>query len=74
MTKTEIAKELRRFTGKGLVTATELSQFVGDKNSHRVKVKFLMGLERIGKGYLITEVAERLKAHCEMGGENEEEV
>lgn len=65
MTRTDIAKELRRFTGKGLVTATELSRFIGDKNLHRVKVKYLVGLERIGRGYLITDVADRLKEGAE---------
>ena len=61
MTKSDIASELRRFTGKGLITARELSRFVGDSNPQRVRRKFLMDLERIGQGYLITDVAERLK-------------
>ena len=60
MTRSTIADELRRFTGKGLITNSELSRFLGDKNLTRVKAKYLDGLERIGRGYLITEVAERL--------------
>ena len=65
MIRTDIAKELRRFTGKGTIRAKELAEFVGDKNVSRVTGKYLRGLEAIGgRAYLITDVAERLKEAC----------
>lgn len=65
MIYTDIAKELRRFTGKGTIRASEVASFLGDKNISRVKRKYLSGLEAIGgRAYLIPEVAERLKAQC----------
>ena len=64
---TDIAKELRRFTGKGTIKAGEVAKFVGDKNVHRVRQKYLIGLEAIGgRAYLITDVAARLKENCVM--------
>lgn len=67
MVRTDIAKELRRYTGKGTIKATEVAAFLGDKNVSRVKRKYLAGLEAIGgRAYLIPEVAERLKEHCEL--------
>lgn len=67
MIRTDIAKELRRYTGKGTIKATEVAAFLGDKNVSRVKRKYLIGLEAIGgRAYLIPEVAERLKEHCEL--------
>ena len=67
MIRTDIAKELRRFTGAGVIRASELTRFLGEKNVSRVKQKYLVGLEAIGgRAYLITDVAERLKEHCQM--------
>lgn len=67
MIRTDIAQELRRFTGRGTIRASELGMFLGDKNVSRVKRKYLSGLEAIGgQQYLIPEVAERLKEHCSM--------
>jgi hypothetical protein len=67
MIRTDIAKELRRYTGKGTIKAAEVAGFLGDKNVSRVKGKYLRGLEAIGgTAYLITDVAERLKEHCEL--------
>lgn len=67
MIRTDIAKELRRYTGKGTIRAAEVAAFLGDKNVSRVKQKYLSGLEAIGgRAYLIPEVAERLKEHCEL--------
>lgn len=67
MIRTDIAKELRRYTGKGTIKAKEVAGFLGDKNVTRVKEKYLRGLEAIGgTAYLIPEVAERLKEHCEL--------
>lgn len=66
MIRTDIAKELRRYTGAGTIRAKELAGFLGEKNVSRVKQKYLSGLEAIGgRAYLITEVAERLKEHCQ---------
>lgn len=65
MIRTDIAKELRRYTGKGTIKASEVAGFLGDKNVSRVKSKYLRGLEAIGgRAYLIPEVAERLKENC----------
>lgn len=65
MIKTDISKELRRFTGKGTIKAKELAVFLGDKNVSRVRQKYLSGLEAIGgRAYLITDVSERLKEQC----------
>lgn len=67
MIRTDIAKELRRYTGAGTIKAKELAGFLGEKNISRVKQKYLSGLEAIGgRAYLITDVAERLKEHCQM--------
>lgn len=67
MIRTDIAKELRRYTGAGTIRAKELAGFLGEKNISRVKRKYLIGLEAIGgRAYLITDVAERLKEHCVM--------
>ena len=67
MIRTDIAKELRRYTGKGTIRASEVAEFLGDSNVSRVKQKYLSGLEAIGgRAYLITDVAERLKEHCVM--------
>lgn len=67
MIRTDIAKELRRYTGRGTIRAKELAGFLGVKNISRVRDKYLRGLEAIGgRAYLIPEVAERLKEHCVM--------
>lgn len=67
MIRTDIAKELRHYTGKGTIKAAEVAAFLGDSNVSRVKRKYLSGLEAIGgRAYLIPEVAERLKEHCQM--------
>lgn len=66
MIRTDIAKELRRYTGKGTIRASEVASFLGDKNISRVRDKYLRGLEAIGgRECLITDVAERLKADCQ---------
>ena len=66
MIRTDIAKELRRYTGKGTIRASEVAGFLGDKNVSRVREKYLKGLEAIGgRAYLITDVAERLKESCQ---------
>ena len=67
MIRTDIAKELRRYTGRGTIRAKEVAGFLGDKNVSRVRDKYLKGLEAIGgRAYLITDVAERLKENCQL--------
>lgn len=64
MTRTEIAADLRRHTGGGMITAKQLAEWLGLKQSQRVADLYLRGLEHIGQRYLITEVAQRLKESC----------
>ena len=62
MTAKEITRELYGLTGKRpFITVRELCTVVGDSNPYRVKKKYLDGLEKVGKGYFVPEVAERLK-------------
>ena len=66
MTRTEIAKDLRQFTGAGVITPKQLAAYLGVKTVWRVSEKYLKDLEHIGNRYLITEVAARLKERCEL--------
>ncbi|MEG0430275.1 MAG: hypothetical protein RR536_01705 [Anaerovoracaceae bacterium] len=60
MYKSDIERELKKHTGSGMITATELAKFMGYSRSDKV-AKYLVGLPRIGKKYFICEVAESLK-------------
>ena len=42
------------------ITVKELTTFLGVKNEGRVKKEFLTGLDRVGKRYLINDVADRI--------------
>lgn len=64
MTRTDIAKALRQYTGAGMITPKQLASFLGVKSVWRVTEKYLKGLEHVGQRYLITEVAERIKEEC----------
>ena len=66
MNRTEIAADLRRFTGGGMITAKQLADFMGLKKAERVAELYLRGLERIGHRYFVTDVAKRLKENCEL--------
>ena len=66
MTRTEIAADLRKYTGGGMITAAQLAGFMGLKKSQRVADLYLRGLERIGNRYFVTDVAARLKDACEL--------
>ena len=69
MTKTELVADLRRFTGAGVITATQLARYLGKKNVDRERQKFLKGLHPVvSKSYYIPEVAESIMK----GGTNEE--
>lgn len=67
MTRTDIAKSLRRYCGRETIRLKEIAGFIGDSNLDRVKKKYCAGLEAIsGRMYLVTEVAERMKETCEI--------
>ena len=61
MNSTDIATELRKMSGGGLITLAEVSRFVRDKNKARVKSNYLTGLESCGGKYLVTDVAKNIK-------------
>ena len=62
MTRCEIEKSLLRVTGGvPIIKLAEVSRGVRDSNKDRVKKKYLLGLEKIGAGYFVPEVAQRLK-------------
>lgn len=61
MTRTQIAKDLRAYTGSGMITPKQLADFLGVKAVWRVSERYLKGLEHVGHRYLITEVAQRIK-------------
>ena len=62
MTRSEIEKSLLKVTGGvPIIKLAEVSMVVRDTNKDRVKKKYLLGLERIGSGYFVPEVAQRLK-------------
>lgn len=66
MTRTEIARDLRQFTGAGVITPKQLAAYLGVKTVWRVREKYLSGLEHLGNAYLITEVAARMKEEMEV--------
>jgi len=66
MTRTEIAADLRKYTGGGMISAGQLAAFMGLKKAQRVAELYLRGLEHVGNRYFITDVAERLKDACEL--------
>lgn len=61
MTRTEIATELRRLSGGGLITTKEICRFVRDSNTYRVRKRYLSGLESCNGHYLVTDVAKRIQ-------------
>ena len=64
MTRTDIAKALRQFTGAGMITPQQLADFLGVKTVWRVREKYLKDLEHVGNRYLIIDVAKKLKEEC----------
>lgn len=69
MTRSDIAKDLRQFTGSATVTVTQLAQYVGMKNRHRVKERYLRDdpdsavpvMKALGgKRYMVWDVSARL--------------
>lgn len=71
MTKSELVADMRRYTGAGLINATQLARYLGKKNVDRERQKYLKGLRPVvGKYYFIPEVVDSILK----GGTNEEEV
>ena len=74
MSASQIAADLRQFTGAGVITATQLAEYLGMKTAWRAKEKYLSDdpesrvpvIRAIsGKKYLIKEVAIRLHESME---------
>lgn len=61
MNKSELVKDMQRFTQSGFITRKQLASYKGKKDPHDVD-KFLIGLDRVDKDYFIPDVAERLLA------------
>lgn len=70
MTASEIAADMRAFTGAGVITASQLAEYLGVKTAWRVREKYLRDDEDSavpviravgGKKYIIKEVAVRIK-------------
>lgn len=70
MDKQQIVRRFERETGgQAFITATQLTRLLGQKNSYRVKEKFLVGLDVLdGTLYFIPDVAARLMAETVKGG------
>ena len=60
MIRADIEKALRNQTSGDFVTRAEVARAFGYKDAHSVD-KWLKGLPKIGKKYLISEVAERIE-------------
>jgi hypothetical protein len=68
MTKAEISKALRVSAGsQAFITATQLARVLGQKNSYRVKKKYLEGLEHVNGLYFIPEVSGRIMEEVRCG-------
>lgn len=61
MNRTQIVDELRALSGGGLITAKEVGMYVRDKNTTRVREKYLKGLESIRGKYSVIDVSRRLQ-------------
>lgn len=58
MTKSEIVKDMKSFTGSAFINRADFARYLGmnPKNADR----YLNGLEKIGRLYFIPDVAEAL--------------
>ena len=57
----DLTKEMKQFVGGGsFITLIELTRFLGRKDAKAVKQKYLLGLDRVGTGYFIPDVAKVL--------------
>ena len=59
MIRSQLVKDLRRYTGAGVVTAAELTKYLGYRDRKSVR-KYTRGLQRFGAGYSIEDVADRI--------------
>lgn len=60
MTRTELEKEMRAFTGGGFITRKKLADFMGKKDPHNVD-KYLAGIVPVSaRDYFIKDVAEQI--------------
>ena len=61
MDKRELKKEMKAHTGGSFITARQLTIFLGARDQHKVREKYLRGLDRVsGKYYFIPDVVNRL--------------
>lgn len=67
MTKTDIVKALqRKAENQAFITCKEVADALGCADQHRVRNKYLTGLEAVDKKYyLITDVAAVLKSRAQ---------
>ena len=65
MTATQLKNEILKANGGSpFIKIGKICEILGDKDRHRVKKKYLDGLQKIGMCYFVPEVAERLKEHA----------
>jgi len=63
MTKSDLIRDMKTFTGAGVISASELTRYLGCKNAHRIKEKYLIELQPVAsKKYFIPDVAEAIMA------------
>lgn len=64
MTKQELITSLRSsIGGADFISLSELARYLGAKDPYKVKRKYLLSLNRIGKKYFIKDVAAELIKH-----------
>jgi hypothetical protein len=63
MTKTDLTRDMRAYTGAGVISVSQLSKYLGYKEDKYVKAKFLKGLQPVtDKKYFIPDVVEAIMA------------
>ena len=62
MTAKQIENDMKQFAGGSFITPGKLARYLGQKNTTRVKEKYLSGLPTIEgtKAYFIPEVADKV--------------
>lgn len=59
MIRSQLVKDLRRYTGAGVVTVEQLTTYLGYSDRKSVS-KYTRGLQRFGAGYAIEDVADKI--------------
>ena len=60
MTRTELVKDMQRYVGAGVITRSEISEYLGYRDHHKVG-KLIYGLVPVvGKKYSILDVADAI--------------